>query len=150
MKFRPHHIIDIITDFGNDIKYQLHPYGHSLHLVGPKLLANLDLKVKLVLEADDVCFGCKHLLPFGKCDDILAQIKPAPSKQAYNDILDSRIFDCLALNPNCTMTARHYLELINQKTPGIEIICTHPKELPSERLKALIAGLTKLGIRVLS
>lgn len=147
LKLRPHHIIDIITGHGNDVKYQPHPYGHSQHLIAPRLISNLDLKIKLVLEADDICTGCKHLMPDGKCNDVLVQIIPSPLKQAYNDILDSRLFDHFLLLPNYVITARKYLEKINNYTPGIEKICTHPKENPEKRLVGLINGLIKLGIR---
>ncbi len=147
MNLRPHHIIDIITDYGNNVQYQPHPYGHSQHLAAPKLLSNLDLKIKLVIEGDDICAGCKHLMHDGKCDDVLAQIIPSPSKQAYNDVLDSRLFDHFLLVPSCIITFRKYLEIVNNKTPGIEKICTHPKENPEKRLSGLINGLIKLGIR---
>ena len=147
LRLRPHHIIDIITDHGKNVQYEPHPYGHSQHIVAPKLLSVLDLNIKLVLEADDICKGCIHLLPGGKCDDVLAQLNPSPSKQAYNDVLDSRLFDLLEINPNCIMTTRKYLELIDAKTPGIEKICTHPKEDPEERLEGLIKGLIMLDIR---
>ncbi len=147
MKLRPHHIIDIITGHGNDIQYQPHPYGHSQHIVAPKLLSGLDLSIRLVLEADDICLGCKHLMPDGQCDDVLAQLTPSPSKQAYNDVLDSRLFDHFGLIPNCIITLRRYLALVDQNTPGIEMICTHPKEDREKRLNGLINGLIKLGIR---
>ncbi len=147
LRLRPHHIIDIITDQGMNVQYEPHPYGHSQHIVAPKLLSDLDLNVKLVLEADDICTGCKHLLPDGKCKDVLAQLNPSPSKQAYNDVLDSRLFDLLEITPDDILSTRAYLELINEKTPGIERICTHPKEDPEERLKGLISGLIRLGIR---
>jgi hypothetical protein len=147
LRLRPHHIIDIITDQGMNVQYEPHPYGHSQHIVAPKLLSDLDLNVKLVLEADDICTGCKHLLPDGKCKDVLAQLNPSPSKQAYNDVLDCRLFDLLEIFPDDILTTRAYLELINEKTPGIERICTHPKEDPEERLKGLISGLIRLGIR---
>ena len=147
MRMRPHHIIDIISDHGKNALYEPNPYGHSLHIVAPELLSNLLLKIKLVLETDDLCTGCSHILPEGKCDDVLAQLKPSPSKQAYNDVLDCRLFDYLSLDQNCILTTRRYLELINDKTPGIEKICTHPKEDPEERLADLISGLIKLGIR---
>jgi len=147
LRLRPHHIIDIITDHGKNIQYEPHPYGHSQHTVAPKLLSNLDLNIKLVLGADDICYGCKHLLPDGKCIDVLAQITPSPSKQAYNDVLDNRLFDFLTIDNNCVISTRKYLELINEKTPGIEKICTHPKEDSEERLAGLIKGLVKLGIR---
>jgi hypothetical protein len=145
MKLRPHHILDIVTDFGNNQQYQPHPYGHSLHIVAPKLLSDLNLKIKLIIGADDVCTGCTHLMPDGKCNDVLSQLKPSPSKQAYNDVLDSRIFDCLSIDPGIVLTTHKYLELINDKTPGIEEICTHPKENKEERLRGLTNGLVKLG-----
>jgi len=147
MQLRPHHILDIISDHGLGNQYKPHPYGHSLHLVAPKLLADLDLKIKLVLQADDICQGCVHLLPDGKCDDVLAQLTPSPSKQAYNDVLDSRLFDDLSIAPGTVTRTRTFLEAVNDKVPGIEKICTHPKEEQDERLKGLTDGLLRLGIR---
>ncbi|MFC2124686.1 hypothetical protein ACFLU5_07725 [Bacteroidota bacterium] len=147
MQLRPHHIIDIITDHGKGIEYEPHLYGHSQHLVAPKLLSNLNLKIRLVVVADDICKGCEHLLPGGKCKDVLAQLTPSPPKQAYNDVLDSRLFDHFAIEPNSVLTLRRYLEIVNESIPGIEKICTHPKENQEERLQGLISGLIKLGVR---
>jgi hypothetical protein len=147
MQLRPHHIIDIITDRGNNVQYEPHPYGHAQHIVAPKLLSNLDLNIKLVLETDDICTGCKHLLPDRKCKDVLAQLKPSPSKQSYNDVLDSRLFDSFRIDPNCILSTREFLGLVNERTPGIEKICTHPKEDSKDRLSGLTNGLIKLGIR---
>ena len=147
MDLRPHHILDIVTGFGQGKKYKSHPYGHSQHIVAKKLLSNLDLKIRLVLNADDICKGCTHLLTDGKCKDVLAQLKPSPTKQAYNDVLDCRLFDYLSLDINGVLTTRKYLEIVNEKVPGIEKICTHPKEYMEERLTGLIDGLIKLGIQ---
>jgi hypothetical protein len=147
MKLRPHHIIDIISGHGKNIHYQPHHYGHSRHIAAPALLSDLDLKITLVLGADDICTGCKHLTSDGKCDDVLSQINPSPSKQAYNDVLDSRLFDLFSLNPGTILTTREFLEQVNDKTPGIEKICTHPKENMEERLQGIIDGLFKTGIR---
>ena len=147
MHLRPHHILDIISAYGRGIEYQPHPYGHSLHIVAPRLLSNLDLKVKLVLNSDDICEGCKHLQPDGKCNDVLAQLTPSPSKQAYNDVLDSRLFDDLSIEPDSEVTTYEFLKAVNEKVPGVEKICTHPKEDQQERLNGLVSGLAKLGIR---
>ncbi len=147
MDLRPHHILDIITAHGQGIEFQPHPYGHSQHIVSLKLLSNLDLKVRLVLNVDDICKGCKHLLSDGKCKDVLAQLKPSPSKQAYNDVLDCRLFDYLSIETDNVISIRKYLEIVNEKVPGIEKICTHPKENQEVRLKGLINGLVTLGIR---
>ena len=147
MELRPHHILDIISDHGNGIIYQPNPFGHSLHIVAPKLLSDLDQKIRLVLGADDICVGCKHLMPDGKCSDVLPQLTPSPSKQAYNDVLDCRLFDLFALDIDTVLSTRKYLEMVNEKVPGIEEICTHPKEDKQVRLKGLINGLVKVGIR---
>jgi hypothetical protein len=105
------------------------------------------LKVKLVLDADDICKGCEHLLPDGKCKDVLSQLFPSPSKQSYNDVLDCRLFDELSITPGTVITVREYLRKVNAKVPGIERICTHPKEDPEERLEGLSKALIKLGYR---
>ncbi len=147
MQLRPHHILDIISGHGHGFEYQPHPHGHSLHIVAPKLLSDLDLKIKLVFGADDICKGCKHLTSDFKCNDVLTQLNPSPSKQAYNDVLDCRLFDNLSIVINTVITTRNYLKIVNMKVPGIEKICTHPKEDQEKRLEGLTDGLIKLGIR---
>jgi len=146
MRLRPHHILDIISAHGQGIIFKPNPYGHSLHIVAPKVLSNPEMKAKLVLAADDICSGCIHLKSDGLCDDVLAQLHPAPSKQAYNDVLDCRLFDYLSIEVDSVMTIRAYLEIVKKKTPGIEKICTHPKENQDERLAGLITGLCKMSI----
>jgi hypothetical protein len=147
MRLRPHHILDIVTGLGRGVEYAPHPYGHSQHLIASKLLAGQDLKITLVLEGDDVCKGCIHLLRDGKCGDVLAQLSPSPSKQAYNDVLDCRLFDDLSMEPGMILPFSEFMGAVNRKVPGIEKICTHPKEDPEERLKGLVSGLMKLGVR---
>ena len=147
MQLRPHHILDIITGHGKGVVYQPHAYGHAQHRVAPKLVSDLEQQIRLVLGADDICTGCKHLLPDGKCEDVLKQLQPSPSKQAYNDVLDCRLFDALAIGVNTVMTLREYLTRVNARVPGLERICTHPKEDEQERLRGLMTGLVRLGIR---
>jgi hypothetical protein len=147
VKLRPHHLLDILTSYGNGEKFEPHPYGHALHIVGPKVLAHLELPVTFVVAADDICAPCKHLRPDGTCDDVLSQLSPPISKQEYNDKLDRRVLACLDLRPGATLTARAYFELVNRHVPGIEKICTHPKEDEQRRLAGMIKGLEMLGIR---
>jgi len=147
LRLRPHHILDIITSHGQGIVMEPSDYGHSQHLVAERILSNPDLTVKLVVQSDDICTGCKHLMADGKCDDVLAQLTPSPSKQAYNDVLDCRLLDLLGIEINSVMTVRAYLDIVNGQVPGIEAMCTHPKEDQAERLAGLAEGLVKLGIR---
>ena len=147
LQLRPHHILDIVADHGRGVKIEPASRGHSLHIVSMKLLSDLELKVKLIVKSDDVCTGCEFLMPDGKCSDVLGQLNPSPSKQAYNDVLDCRLLDFLEIEIDSVMTVRDYLGIVNKKVPGIEEICTHPKENKEERLQGLIAGLTRLEIR---
>jgi hypothetical protein len=147
LKMRPHHIVDIITSHGQGVEWTPAESGHSQHIIAPQLLENSDLKIKLIVNNDDLCKGCIHLMPDGKCADVLAQLTPSPSKQAYNDVLDCRLLDQFEIEINSVMTMREYLAIINGHVPGIEDICTHPKEDKAERLTGLTEGLIKLGIR---
>ena len=147
MKLRPHHILDIVSGYGYGMVFKPHPYGHAVHRVAKAIISDTELKVEFIVGADKICQPCKHLTPDGLCDDVLSQLDPPLSKQEYNDILDRRLFDYLGFAPRTVMTIRRYLELVNKKAPGIEEICTHPKEDQRQRLDGLIQGLIKLGIR---
>ncbi len=114
---RPHHILDIITRYGQNVQFKPHPYGHALHTIAKKMIDNIDLKVQLTIGADDICRPCKHLLPSGYCDDVLHQLDPPPSKQDYNDDLDRRLLSYLDLLPDTMLTIREYLQVINVKFP---------------------------------
>lgn len=74
-------------------------------------------------------------------------VDPAPSKHAYNEVLDCRVLDDLGIRPDATMTLREYLVRVDRRVPGLERICTHPKEDERQRLASLTAGLAKLGVR---
>jgi hypothetical protein len=145
-KLRPHHLIDIISDYGHGVEFSPHPYGHALHAVAAQVLADQTIRIELVLAADDICAPCCHLQAGGSCDDVLAQLAEPVSKQAYNDDLDARVFAALGLRPHARLTVRAFLERLGEHVPGIEQVCTHPGEDQVERLRALRAGLERLGV----
>ena len=147
MKLRPHHVLDIVSSYGLDKEFKPHKYGHAVHTVALSIIADVDQKVEFIVGSDEICKPCKHLNPDGQCDDILQQLNPPKSKQEYNDNLDNKLFEYLDFPINSVMTMRKYLKIVNNKVPGVEWICTHPKEDPKLRLKGLKLGLIKLGIR---
>jgi len=147
LKLRPHHVLDIIRNYGHFEKFTAHPYGHAQHLVSQKLISNLNTPIKLIIGSDDICTPCIHLLPNGLCGDVLHQLEEPVSKQEYNDSLDRKLFPYLGLKENSVITFQGFLKIVNQKTPGIEEICSHPKEEKSYRLEGMIKGLQKTGIR---
>ena len=146
MQLRPHHTIDIISGYGHGAELKPHPYGHAVHTVAEAILADTDTQVELIVGADEICRPCKHLQPDGRCDDVLSQLDPPISKQEYNDDLDRRLFAHFDLEPGAVMSVRQFLEIVDSHVPGIEEICSHPKEDPARRLAGLRQGLVKLGI----
>ncbi len=147
MKLRPHHLLDIVSGYGQDVKFGRHPYGHALHTVAETVLSNLELTAEFVIGPDEICAPCRHLRPDGLCDDVLHELDPPISKQEYNDGLDRRLFAYLGIAPGTLMVVREFLAMVERKVPGIEKLCTHPKEDQQRRLDGLTKGLLKLGIR---
>ncbi|MHB1357237.1 MAG: hypothetical protein ACYCZF_14815 [Anaerolineae bacterium] len=145
MILRPHHLLDIITSLGNGVHYTAHPYGHAQHLVAARLLADPIQPITFVLGADDICAGCCHLHTDLSCDDVLRQLAPPTSKQAYNDGLDARLFPLLGIVPGDTLPLPEYLARVQALLPGLETICAHPGEEQASRLAGLRSGLRLLG-----
>ena len=147
MKLRPHHILDILRTYGHGKTFTPHPYGHALHTVAQTILSDLSREVELIIGADEICLPCRHLQANGICDDVLQQLEPPLSKQSYNDALDRRVFTYLGLKPGSVLSAQRFFEIVDEKTPGIETICSHPHERAQYRLSGLTQGLRDLGIR---
>jgi hypothetical protein len=147
LKLRPHHLLDIVTDYGHGREFQPHPYGHAVHLVANAVLADLELEVQFVVGADDICRPCKHHQPDGQCDDVVGGVSPPLSKQKYNDAQDRKLLACFGFPEGTVMTARQYFQIVNRNVPGLEKLCTHPGESSHDRLKGLEQGLRKLGVR---
>jgi hypothetical protein len=144
---RPHHLLDILSDFGHGVRHQPHPYGHALHSVADRIFSDLDQEVLFVIAADDVCRPCRHLRPDGKCDDVLHPPSAIASKQAYNDALDRRLWGYLGLAASQRMSVREFLLRVDRSLPGLEEICTHPGEDQDDRRIGLQKGLNLAGIR---
>ncbi len=143
---RPHHLLDILRDYGYGIRYMPNEYGHALHIVADKVLNDLDTDIELVTAVDDICRPCRHLLEDGLCDDTMTVGKETVSKQAYNDALDGRLWPYLDLDKNNRMTVREFFQLVHHRLDGIENICTHPGEEEIYRKRGLSEGLRKLGL----
>jgi hypothetical protein len=143
MRLRPHHLLDIITQYGAGVPFHPHPYGHAVHTVAEAVLADPDVTIEFVVGADDICAPCKHLIE-GRCDDVLSQLDPPLSKQDYNDDLDRRLLARLGIPEGSQLTCRTFAALVRDQMPGTGEVCTHPKEDPASRLSRLTTGLEAL------
>ena len=146
LNLRPHHILDIVRNIGNDRPIVPHEYGHLVHKITLEIISNIDVQCKLVISNDDICGPCKMLTIEKECLDVLHQLDPPISKQTYNDDLDRKIMTFLSLKQNTVLTIRQYLTKVKNNMDDIVNICTHPKEDKGSRKTGLIKGIDKLGI----
>jgi len=145
LRLRPHHLIDIVTDYGRGRAFVPHPYGHAVHLVALRLIEDTDVEIEFVLAADDICAPCRHLGPDGCCEDVLRQLSPPTSKQAYNDELDLAVFAHLRMEPGARLPLCEFLARLRQQAGVIAKTCAHPGETEADRLAGLTRGLDMLG-----
>jgi hypothetical protein len=143
---RPHHLLDILRDYGYGIRCEPHEYGHALHVVAERVMADPDREVEFVVAADDICRPCRNLRADGSCADTMERDGKTVSKQIYNDALDRRLWTHLGLEKTNRMTAREFFRLVAERLDGIEDVCTHPGEEKIYRKNGLVEGLRKSGI----
>jgi hypothetical protein len=144
---RPHHLLDILRDYGYGIRYEPHEYGHALHIVAEEVWVDPDREIELVVKADDICRPCRMLRVDGSCGDTMQKDGRQVSKQAYNDALDRRLLDYLGCEAGSRMTVNGFLIRIRERLDGLTEICTHPGEEKEYRKMGMVEGWKKLGPR---
>lgn len=149
MRARPHHLVDIIAQYGAERPFRPHPYGHAVHLVAAEVIANPDVLVEFVVDADDICAPCVHLVD-GRCDDMITVCDPPIPKQLSVDRADRWLLAFLDIAEGQVMSFREYLAILRANLDGFRAIYTHPDSLaiggdPARRLSHLARGLEKLG-----
>lgn len=144
MRARPHHLIDIITQYGAGQPFQPSAYGHAVHTVAAEVIANPDVEIEFGIGADDICAPCIHLVN-GRCDDVVGYFDPPASKHDYNDALDQRLLAFLGMAEGEVMSFRQYLTVLRAHMDGLPELCAWPGQDPEARLRDLEAGLNKLG-----
>jgi hypothetical protein len=105
MKIRIHHFFDIIRDFGSGKEIVQHPFQHSYHKIASQIFNDSNLKLEIVIESDDVCHGCVHLID-KKCDDVINHRKDFTKKEDFNNHLDKRISEVCGICPSVFYTPK--------------------------------------------
>ena len=98
----------MIRDFGKDKALIPHPYGHSYHRIASIIWRNPEIKIKLVVQADDVCVGCRQLINH-HCMDTISHRKDFISKEKFNDHIDRKILKVCGLKENDELIAADIL-----------------------------------------
>lgn len=143
MRARPHHLVDIIAQYGAGIPFGPSDYGHAVHTVAARVKSDPEVQVELGSGADDICAPCKHLVN-GRCDDVVGALDPPASKQDYNDALDRRVLAFLGLEEGACMTFTQYMSLLSENAEGLGELCAHPGEDPEVKGAQIVRGLELL------
>jgi hypothetical protein len=141
LRLRPHHLIDIIRNIGQERPIIPHPYGHAQHIVTRSLLEGQEHELLLTVGADDLCKPCIHLHADELCDDVLPQLDYRVAKQEYNDKLDRRLLAYLGLKENSVIPLKDFIALCDQDPDKLAVLSTHPKEDKNSRKAGLEKGL---------
>ena len=147
LRIKPHHFVDIITSFGaGRTKFEPHPYGHAVHSVAERILADRDAALKMDLGADDICEPCKHNVD-GTCDDTIdTSFRPsAPSsKQEWNLLIDQRWCERLGIGQGDRFSARELCRRLRQQAGDItDIYREIPAARTAERARNLEEGIRR-------
>lgn len=147
IRIKPHHFIDIVTSFGaGQVTFRPHPYGHAVHSVSERVLADRDAVLEMDLGADDICKPCKHNVG-GLCNDTIdTSFRPtAPSsKREYNLLIDERWCARLGVAQGDRLTAWEFCRRLQGCIEDIrDIYRETPPERTAERLGKLKEGIRK-------
>lgn len=143
MRARPHHLVDIIAQYGAGQPFQPSDYGHAVHTVAAQVIADPGVMIEFGIGADDICAPCRHLVN-GVCDDVIRTFDPPRSKHEYNDALDQRLLNLLGMTEGETMSFGEFVALLRSHLGELGI-CAHPGETPADKLERVSRGLKKLS-----
>ncbi len=147
LRIKPHHFIDIITGFGAGISAPApHPFGHAVHTVTVRILAERDIVLEMELGADDICAPCRYNNA-GVCEDTIdTSYRPqAPSsKRQWNLRIDGRWCERLGLSAGDRLSAREFCVRLQQHAGDLtDIYREIPAARTAERQTKLEAGVAE-------
>ena len=111
---KPHHLLDIIRDFGAGRQHEPHPYGHHVHRLAGIIRDNPETVFVLTAEADSICEPCCNLVE-NRCVDTTTSPGKEVSKESWNRLIDSRILERLALEEGAAITALDFCRLASER-----------------------------------
>lgn len=142
IKIRPHHLLDIIRDFGNEVKRETHPWGASLASVSQSILLNINQKVEFVMGADSICKTCSKLNGH-ICE---ARINNELLMRDYNDRLDQALFSALNIAPGSKLPVIEFLRIIKNNIEVLNLF-NSPSNNPITRKRGTESAFEKLGVK---
>ena len=149
IRTKPHHFLDIVRDFGVGVEFRPSPYGHAVHLVAEKVLADRQVMLELVLGIDRFCEPCKNHVD-GHCIDTTATTGEVTSKEQWNLTIDTRLLERLGLEEGARIRADDFCRLTRERLyPAgqvegaliFDIWREAPREKTESRARGLLRGI---------
>ena len=142
LKIKPHHLLDVIRDYGAGRSWKPHPYGHAVHTVAQSLLNDREQAVVLVLGVDAICDPCRKN-DNGTCTDWTESPGHRIRKEDWNRRIDQRIFELFELEQQTVISALDFARLALRQLDDVYAIWREvPREQTRERVKNLSRGLS--------
>lgn len=143
---KPHHFLDILRDVGGGQRtFEPHPYGHAVHTVAEKVLSDRTVMLELVVGIDDICAPCRNNRDGVCVDTIDTSYRPqAPSsKQAWNRMIDLRLFERLGLEEGARLSAESFCRIARDRLGDLHDIWREvPRPMTEDRHEKLMRGIS--------
>ena len=114
LRIKPHHLLDIIRDFGAGVVHQPHPYGHDVHRIARIVREHPGTVFELTAAADSICAPCRCLVE-DHCTDTTTSPGSEVSKESWNRTIDGRIFERLGLAEGEKISALEFCRLARRR-----------------------------------
>ena len=140
IKIRPHHLLDILRDFGNEVERDSHPYGASLRETTNDILSDIDQNIRLVSKVDSICLTCSKL----RENICIARISDDLLMRDYNDDLDEKLFNIMKIAPDSTIVVRDFLKIVENDFVSILAQFSNPTNIPEVREIGTLSAINRL------
>lgn len=104
---RPHHLLDLLKDYGNKKKITPHPFGASVPEITNRVFSNIDQVIQMVPRVDSICVTCR-MLDNNICQ---AKIRDNLLMREYNDNLDDKLFKVMNLTPYQEISIAQFIRI---------------------------------------
>lgn len=147
IKIKPHHFIDIIKLYGSGIENFIPDknYNHDFYRITNIVVSNINSKLYITTDADDICAPCKYINKLGICNDSMKSLEHMESKYQWNMILDKRIIEFMNLSTEKTYSIKELCNIVYENKFKIyDVWKEENKEITDKRYNLFCAGALKL------
>lgn len=158
---RPHHLLDILKLYSKRDEFEPDPERqHDFYKIGNQVLANPNLKIRIIVGADSICTPCNRLSKKmsrldkrpRRCTDEITDTEGYLLKEDWNNEIDRRLLVILELEEGQIVTPAIFcIKALTALTSGkiAEVWQERPAQETTERAKLIKNGLDRYAERII-